>query len=460
MTAIDRALLYGDDDDLNDDASGGPDSPRWFQRPALEPRITFAIGAVLLILTWMQYRRRVAVLRQKFGTTWSGTLRVCSMISAYMDNDEATFAVARLVTKSFFFLGMLQIDFHRGFLIMLGILVIESCVDMARILLAYWNCKSLEELRNTSEDEAREISTASTELEPTNVYEDLTRPRTIAVMVFLIQTLLIGIVMYDSYSTTTRTCFNGVATDVCPMLSSLGSYCLYFMGTFMACVFYVGPMNSYGKKEHDPVFWLKLFLMSKQGSVLSWQDPRNPSNIMCARLRCNDWRIWLRFVMSVIVNSVCFHFLLHVLPVQIASKSSIMGVVFSSVGMIYLVDLDDTSGTVMTLVQGGGDNTDSTDTVPLHPTAVDREGYGAAAATATDTNFEAERRRILDEAMKDVQMKLEALVLGTAEPGKIKPVRMKSITQALFLSAQNSGENTPENDNKSNQHDEEMPLLG
>ena len=274
-------------------------------------------------------------------------------------------------------------------------------------------------------------------------------------MVFLVQSLLIGIVMLDSYSTPTRTCFNGVATDVCPMLSSLGSYCLYFLGTFMACVFYVGPMNSYGKKEHDPVFWLKLFLMSKQtSSVLSWQDPAT-GNPMRMRLRQNDWRIWLRFVMSFVVNSVCLHFLLHVLPIQIASKNSIMGVVFSSVGMIYLVDLDDTSGTAMTLVQHDGGE------MPLHPTyasAVKNGGYESVDNTATTSNgidmetFEVEKQKLIEETMNDLKVKLEALASGY-DPSQTKNVRFTSVSHAILLSRQKNGKQL------SRKNDEEARLV-
>jgi len=325
-----------DDDSLDDDnIASGPDY-LWFQRPAPSHLFTFSFASTLLLLTLIAYYRRVKVLKNKLGREFHGSVLFCTLVSAYLDNDEPTFAVARLATKSLFFLGLLQLDYHLGFVIMMIVLLLESSMDATRILLAYRNCRSIRDVHATSQDEAKELLAASTTLEPTNVYEDLTRSRLIAIMVFLVQSLLIGIVMFDSYSTPTRTCFNGTA-DVCPMLASLGSYCLYYMGTFMACVFYVGPLNSYGKKEHDPVFWLKLFLMSKQaGAVLSWKDPVTDKRM---KVKVKDWRIWLRFVMSFLVNSVCFHFLLHVLPIQIASKSSIMGVVFSSVGMIYLVSV-------------------------------------------------------------------------------------------------------------------------
>jgi hypothetical protein len=231
------------------------------------------------------------------------------------------------------------------------------------------------------------------------------------------------------------------------MLASLGSYCLYYMGTFMACVFYVGPMNSYGKKEHDPVYWLKLFLMSKQtASVVSWKDSVTDQT-KTLNLRQNDWRIWLRFVMSFVINSVCFHFLLHVLPVQIASKSSIMGVVFSSVGMIYLVDLDDTCGNVMTLVThhsgeqeaAVGDATDGYDSVGQNM-----------------NGFEAEKQRIIDETIKEMRAKLEALTCGPPEPPSLHHnLHMESISHVLLLST----EKKDDNDQRKHHKTEDTPLM-
>ena len=60
--------------------------------------------------------------------------------------------------------------------------------------------------------------------------------------------------------------------------------------------------------------------------------------------------------MSYLINGAGFLFLLHVLPIQVAGQASAIGVVFRAVGMIYLVDLDDTPGNTMTLVTGQDDN--------------------------------------------------------------------------------------------------------
>jgi len=214
-------LVMLDDDVIDDDDFAEPKYP-WFQRPAPGIRFTFVVAGMLLVWLLIFFYMRVQKLKSKFGPEFRGSLRVCAMISAWMDNQEdPRFAVLRLCAKSFLFLGFLQIDYHFGFKIMMGVLVVESSLDSIRVLLAYRNCKSLRDSTvSTSEEEAHDMH-ATTQLEPTNVYEDLTRPRSIAVMVFLVQSLLIGIVMYDSYRTTTRTCFDG--TEGCLMLGSLGA---------------------------------------------------------------------------------------------------------------------------------------------------------------------------------------------------------------------------------------------
>jgi hypothetical protein len=43
-----------------------------------------------------------------------------------------------------------------------------------------------------------------------------------------------------------------------------------------------------------------------------------------------------------------FHILVFALPIQIAAQSSLTGVVFRAVGMLYLVDLDDSPGYPLT----------------------------------------------------------------------------------------------------------------
>ena len=203
-----------------------------FDGPAPTFEYTLALAAILMIATFILYRQRVAALRQKFtaaGESFEGSLRACAKISAYMDHhEEPGFAILRVCAKSILFLGLLQWHYHVGYLVMLLVLLLESSLDTMRILLAYWNCKRLDSLSVIADDEAHELRAAATKLNPTNVYEDLTKPRSIAILVFLTQVVLVGLVMDDSYRTTTRACFSG-AEGGCPVLTSVGTLIVCFV---------------------------------------------------------------------------------------------------------------------------------------------------------------------------------------------------------------------------------------
>ena len=54
--------------------------------------------------------------------------------------------------------------------------------------------------------------------------------------------------------------------------------------------------------------------------------------------------------MSFLINGIGYHVLVHALPLQGAQQSSLTSFVLRSVGMIYLVDLDDTPGYKLTIV--------------------------------------------------------------------------------------------------------------
>jgi hypothetical protein len=127
----------------------------------------------------------------------------------------------------------------------------------------------------------------------------------------------------------------------------------------------VGPGNSYGKKEQNSAFWLKLFLLLKEASVstdgvlsLKWRNEATEQDQMLqvsAKGSCGvsmvPFYVQIRYFMSYVINGAGFFILLHLLPLQVAAESSGIGVVFRAVGMIYLVNLDDTSGNTMTLIQ-------------------------------------------------------------------------------------------------------------
>lgn len=54
-------------------------------------------------------------------------------------------------------------------------------------------------------------------------------------------------------------------------------------------------------------------------------------------------------VMTFLVNGFGYHILVHALPIQVAGQASLTGVVTRAIGMMYLVDLDDTKGLTLTI---------------------------------------------------------------------------------------------------------------
>jgi hypothetical protein len=100
---------------------------------------------------------------------------------------------------------------------------------------------------------------------------------------------------------------------------------------------------------------LQLLLFAKAtGSKVTWHDPTDDQK-KTRFLTAGDWRVWIRFLMSFIINGVGLHFLVHALPIQVAAQSSLTGVVFRAVGMLYLVDLDDTPGYTLTFTDHDDD---------------------------------------------------------------------------------------------------------
>lgn len=121
----------------------------------------------------------------------------------------------------------------------------------------------------------------------------------------------------------------------------------------MASVFLLGPRTKFGQSEMNPAFWMQLLLVIKNHDThVKWHDPTFDT-MQHRQLARHDVRVWLRFVTSFLINGVGFHILVQALPLQIASQASLTGVVFRAVGMLYLVDLDDTPGYTLTFTDGG-----------------------------------------------------------------------------------------------------------
>ena len=116
------------------------------------------------------------------------------------------FTVTRTAAQSFLVLAGLQLNYQIAFLAMMAFFAIESSADVWRVLLALREAKTLEELVITSKFLRADLRKhpLTTTLQPTNVYEDLTRDAFVVGMVFVTQTLLIGFVV-SSMSLYSRT---------------------------------------------------------------------------------------------------------------------------------------------------------------------------------------------------------------------------------------------------------------
>ena len=167
------------------------------------------------------------------------------------------------------------------------------------------------------------------------------------------------------------------------------------------------------QSEQNPTYWLQLLLATKQsGAKVTWYDPFE--NRTCERnLTTRDWRNWSRFVMSFLINGVGYHILVHALPIQVASQSSLTGVVFRAVGMMYLVDLDDTPGYTLTIVtqpntEVGKKPDPSEDESNTKAADVEDMGEDSRANGMDTAALSAEAAQIIEEA----RAKLDALARG------------------------------------------------
>merc|ERR1711935_866655 len=166
-------------------------------------------------------------------------------------------------------------------------------------------------------------------------------------MVFITQVVLISFVCIDIHDNNVNRCLDG--TKGCPVAGTLGSWLFFILGTFMALVFQLGPKTKFGESEQNPYYWLRLFLvLKKEETSISW-DNKMKGIDEDNKLHAGDIRVWIRYFMSFLINGVGFHILVHALPLQVASQSSSTGVVFRAIGMMYLVDLDDTPGYTLTI---------------------------------------------------------------------------------------------------------------
>lgn len=308
--------------------------------------ITWSIASFCTLVAFLQYVIRVRRFkRHVMGNKSSNSVMLRTLISCYIDTDSPMFVVTKYTAQSFWFLGGMEIDYKASFYVMMQIFALESSLDTLRVILAYFESDSLNKYVPTSDSFVKSQTSSGeccTVVKPTNVYEDLTRSYLVVGMVFVTQVLLMSFTVVDIYQSSTMTCPDG--TTGCPVGQTLGSWCVYVIGVLMAVVYLLGPKSAYGTSELNPAFWLRLLLTAKNtGALVSWHDPVKDQNFQCT-IKSSHWSLWLRFFMSFLVNGVGFHVLVHALPIQVAAQSTFLMVVYRSVGMMHLVDMDDTSG--------------------------------------------------------------------------------------------------------------------
>jgi hypothetical protein len=123
-------------------------------------------------------------------------LHLRAMISAAIDSDEPAYVVVKMAGQSFLFLGGLQLDYQLTFSVMLAYFAVESCGDSLRVVIAFNEAASISDLVIASsgiKSQIRENKTA--QLTPSNVYEDISRNKTVVLMVFVTQCVLISFVV-------------------------------------------------------------------------------------------------------------------------------------------------------------------------------------------------------------------------------------------------------------------------
>ena len=206
----------------------------------------------------------------------------------------------------------------------------------------------------------------------------------------------------------------------------------------MACVYMLGPKTSFGQSEQNPAYWIELLIAAKRtGAKVTWYDPVE-NKTMDRVLSPSDIRVWVRFFMSFLINGVGYHILVHALPIQVATQSSLTGVVFRAVGMMYLVDLDDTAGYTLTVVEEpvGGSSTSSSPPPAKHddvkPSPTEEETIKEIDSKDGQQQMMSSTSEISDEAQRiigEAKAQLDALARGDYNMNK--KAKLKGNTNKL-----------------------------
>jgi len=353
-------------------------------KPAPSPMVAFITGGVLLVINIVLWLIRVKKLKERTGDSFRGEVMIRGMIACAKDNDEPYYTMCSFSAVSLIFLGGIQIDFKTSFLAMLCYIFVASLGSLLRVVLAFCGNKSLSDMIIVSDEmedskdqytKIKEKQFQYMEVQPSNVYQDIGRQKTLVWMIFITQVTFMAFVCITVYQGDTHKCLDG--TLDCPVAMTASSYIFYIVGIFQACLYLLGPKTNYGQSEMSQSFWTVLFLAAKQnGARVLWDDPvheakysemstmhrdtngkwildedGNPKLFRYIELYRRNFHTWARFVMSYLVNGIGFNILILTLPIQVAQQSTLIGVVFRAVGMMYIADLDDSKGLKLIIVE-------------------------------------------------------------------------------------------------------------
>lgn len=169
-----------------------------YNQPPPEPWVAFMLGGIFGLIEIVLLIHRVQKIKKQLGlkNLSGGSLRIRALLTAYIDNDSALFTCIKMASQSFIFLGGLQLNYRLAFSVILAVFAFESCFDSLRVLLCFWESKSLDNVQVVSRSVRTELRKHPlTVLQPSNVYEDLTRGSVIVGMVFATQCILISFVV-------------------------------------------------------------------------------------------------------------------------------------------------------------------------------------------------------------------------------------------------------------------------
>jgi hypothetical protein len=154
---------------------------------------------ILFVISLIMWLRRVFVFRKTMKEReipLHGHLWVRAFITCAMALDDPLYTIVRYAAASFLFLGGIQLHFRWTLLAMLLTYTASATAETARIVIAFLSTPSLKSLVVAGDGMlAAQMRGITTQLNPSSVYEDIGRGKTITFMVFITQAILISIVV-------------------------------------------------------------------------------------------------------------------------------------------------------------------------------------------------------------------------------------------------------------------------